>query len=142
MNDPYAELRRALGLQLRLTGVNMNLAPALDVNNNPHNPVINTRSFGSDPRLVSELGAAYLRGLQDSRCVAVGKHFLGHGDTNKDSHLTLPVIPYDMKRLERVELEVFASNDQAIGLYRKSWPQTSLSSQPPCIAGSGIRLSQ
>ncbi|HNW29358.1 MAG TPA: glycoside hydrolase family 3 protein [Spirochaetota bacterium] len=98
---------RALGLQLRLTGVNMNLAPALDVNNNPHNPVINTRSFGSDPRQVSELGAAYLLGLQDSRCMAVGKHFPGHGDTNKDSHLTLPVIPYDMKRLERVELAPF-----------------------------------
>jgi len=98
---------RALGLQLRLTGINMNLAPALDVNNNPHNPVINTRSFGSDPRRVSELGAAYLRGLQDSRCMAVGKHFPGHGDTNKDSHLTLPVIPYDIKRLERVELAPF-----------------------------------
>ncbi|MBP7738775.1 MAG: glycoside hydrolase family 3 protein [Spirochaetes bacterium] len=98
---------RALGLQLRQAGVNMNLAPAIDVNNNPRNPVINTRSFGSDPKLVSELGAAYLLGLQESRCIAVGKHFPGHGDTNKDSHLTLPVIPYDMKRLEKVELVPF-----------------------------------
>ncbi len=98
---------RSLGLQLRMTGINMNLAPALDVNNNPQNPVINTRSFGSDPRLVADLGAAYIRGLQESRCIAVGKHFPGHGDTNKDSHLTLPVIQYDMKRLEQIELVPF-----------------------------------
>jgi beta-glucosidase-like glycosyl hydrolase len=98
---------RILGLQMRLTGVNMNLAPVLDVNNNPLNPVINTRSFGSDPRLVSDLGAAYIEGLQESRCVAVGKHFPGHGDTDKDSHLTLPVIRYDMKRLSSVELVPF-----------------------------------
>ncbi|TFH42525.1 MAG: glycoside hydrolase family 3 protein, partial [Chrysiogenales bacterium] len=65
---------RALGLQLRDTGVNMNLAPVLDVNNNPRNPVINTRSFGPDPRLVAKLGAAYIKGLQESRCIAVGKH--------------------------------------------------------------------
>ncbi|MBN2079136.1 MAG: hypothetical protein JW838_09225 [Spirochaetes bacterium] len=98
---------RALGLQLRETGINMNLAPVLDVNNNPHNPVINTRSFGADPRLVAKLGAAYIRGLQDSRCIAVGKHFPGHGDTNQDSHLTLPVIRYGLDRLERVELVPF-----------------------------------
>ncbi len=98
---------RALGLQLRLTGVNMNLAPVLDVNNNPDNPVINTRSFGSDPRLVAGMGVAYIKGLQESRCIAVGKHFPGHGDTNRDSHLTLPVIRYDMQRLERVELAPF-----------------------------------
>ena len=98
---------RVLGLQMRMTGVNMNLAPVLDVNNNPLNPVINTRSFGSDPRLVADLGAAYIKGLQESRCVAVGKHFPGHGDTDKDSHLTLPVIRYDMKRLSEVELVPF-----------------------------------
>jgi beta-glucosidase-like glycosyl hydrolase len=98
---------RILGLQMRMTGVNMNLAPVLDVNNNPRNPVINTRSFGSDPRLVSDLGAAYIEGIQESRCVAVGKHFPGHGDTDKDSHLTLPVIRYDMKRLSSVELVPF-----------------------------------
>ncbi len=98
---------RALGVELRMTGVNMNLAPDLDVNNNPRNPVINTRSFGSDPRLVADLGAAYIRGLQDSRCIAVGKHFPGHGDTDTDSHLALPVIRYDMERLSRVELVPF-----------------------------------
>lgn len=98
---------RVLGLELRLMGINMNLAPVLDVNNNPWNPVINTRSFGSEPRLVAELGSAYVRGMQESRCIAVGKHFPGHGDTDRDSHLTLPVIRYDMKRLDRIELAPF-----------------------------------
>ncbi|TFH39407.1 MAG: hypothetical protein E4G96_09140, partial [Chrysiogenales bacterium] len=68
---------------------------------------INTRSFGPDPRLVAKLGAAYIKGLQESRCIAVGKHFPGHGDTNKDSHLTLPVIHYGLDRLNRVELVPF-----------------------------------
>ena len=85
----------------------MNLAPVLDVNINPRNPVINTRSFGSAPRLVADMGAAYVRGLQDSRCIGVGKHFPGHGDTDIDSHLALPVIRYDMQRLSRVELAPF-----------------------------------
>ena len=98
---------RILGLELRRAGVNMNLAPVLDVNNNPRNPVINTRSIGSNPAVVARIGAGYIRGLQDSRCIAVGKHFPGHGDTNKDSHLTLPVIRHDLKRLERVELVPF-----------------------------------
>jgi len=98
---------RILGIQLRLIGVNINLAPVLDVNNNPENPVINTRSIGSDPGIVSEIGSGYIRGLQESLCIAVGKHFPGHGDTNKDSHKTLPVIEYGMGRLERVELFPF-----------------------------------
>jgi beta-glucosidase-like glycosyl hydrolase len=98
---------RILGVELRMTGVNMNLAPVLDVNNNPRNPVINTRSLGSDPVLVADLGAAYIKGIQESRCIAVGKHFPGHGDTDKDSHLTLPAIRYGMERLSRIELVPF-----------------------------------
>ena len=101
------EMARVLGLQLKELGVNMNLAPVLDVNNNPHNPVINNRSFGSSAELVSRMGAAYIRGLQESGCVAVGKHFPGHGDTNKDSHKTLPEIHHDMARLESVEFLPF-----------------------------------
>ena len=99
---------RILGMQLRMIGVNMNLAPVLDVNNNPDNPVINTRSFGSNPLEVAMLGISYILGLQESWCIAVGKHFPGHGDTNADSHLTLPVIPYDMERLKKIELFPFA----------------------------------
>jgi len=100
---------RILGIELRLMGVNMNLAPAIDVNNNPENPVINTRSFGSDPAVVAAMGRAYIRGLQESRCMAVGKHFPGHGDTDSDSHHVLPVIGYDLEHLKKVELPPFAA---------------------------------
>ncbi|MBN1534647.1 MAG: beta-N-acetylhexosaminidase [Spirochaetes bacterium] len=98
---------RILGMQLRLMGVNMNLAPVLDVNNNPENPVINTRSFGSDPALVATLGIAYIRGLREALCIAVGKHFPGHGDTSLDSHRTLPSIGYGLDRLGALELVPF-----------------------------------
>jgi len=101
------KLARILGMQLRGCGVNMNLAPVIDVNNNPGNPVINTRSFGSRAALVSAMGAQYIRGLQGSLCIAVGKHFPGHGDTNKDSHLTLPVVTHNWQRLRAIELAPF-----------------------------------
>ena len=106
-SDLVSDWARILGIQLRMLGVNMNLAPVVDVNNNPDNPVINSRSFGSDPRVVADMGAAYIRGLQKSGCIAVAKHFPGHGDTNRDSHVTLPVINYPMDRLRRVELYPF-----------------------------------
>ncbi|MCX7678420.1 MAG: beta-N-acetylhexosaminidase [Spirochaetes bacterium] len=98
---------RILGLQLRQLGINMNLAPVLDVNNNPKNPVINTRAFGSSPVVVSRMGVAYVIGLQGALCIAVGKHFPGHGDTSEDSHFTLPIIPYPLARLMEVELVPF-----------------------------------
>ncbi len=105
--DLVFDAARILGIQLRQHGINMNLAPVLDVNNNPDNPVINTRSFGSDPSIVAAMGVSYIKGLQKSDCIAVGKHFPGHGDTNKDSHLTLPVIPFGIERLRKVELYPF-----------------------------------
>ncbi len=98
---------RILGLELRRIGINMNLAPVLDVNNNPKNPVINTRSFGSSPAVVSRMGVAYVIGLQGALCIAIGKHFPGHGDTSDDSHFTLPIIPYPLARLMEIELVPF-----------------------------------
>ena len=95
--------------ELRAVGVNVNLAPVLDVNNNPDNPVIGVRSFGEDPELVSELGVAAAAGFESERVVACGKHFPGHGDTDTDSHLDLPVIDHDRERLDRVELAPFAT---------------------------------
>ena len=85
----------------------MNLAPVLDVNNNPANPVIGRRSYGDDPRLVARLGAAYIRGLQGGGVAAVGKHFPGHGNTSVDSHLGLPSLPQTIEDLDRVELVPF-----------------------------------
>ncbi len=88
-------------------GFNMNLAPVLDVNNNPANPVIGDRSFGPSADLVARLGTAYVSGLQGEGIVAVGKHFPGHGNTSVDSHLALPILSQPLEELEQVELVPF-----------------------------------
>ncbi|WP_049972684.1 beta-N-acetylhexosaminidase [Haladaptatus cibarius] len=108
-DDPALAARAgdAVGCELRALGIDMNLAPVLDVNNNPDNPVIGVRSFGERPDRVAELGAAFADGLQDASVVACGKHFPGHGDTVVDSHLDMPVIDHDRDRLDRVELRPF-----------------------------------
>ena len=97
----------AIGEELHSLGINMNLAPSLDVNNNPDNPVIGVRSFGEDPVLVANMGKAYIKGLQDTGVAATAKHFPGHGDTAVDSHLGLPEVPHDLERLKKVELYPF-----------------------------------
>lgn len=94
-------------VELKNLGINVNLAPVLDVNNNPANPVIGVRSFGEDPELVAELGAAYIKGLQSEGVTATAKHFPGHGDTDTDSHLDLPIIKHQRSRLDQVELYPF-----------------------------------
>ena len=88
-------------------GINFNLAPVLDVNNNPANPVIGVRSFGDLAETVAEFGVQFIQGLQSQGIIACGKHFPGHGDTNVDSHLDLPTIAHDRPRLESVELVPF-----------------------------------
>jgi len=97
-----------IGKELSALGINMDLAPVLDVNVNPANPVIGLRSFGEDADLVSKLGIAYMRGLQDSGVIPVGKHFPGHGDTATDSHTGLPVVSYSRDVLEEVHLKPFS----------------------------------
>jgi len=96
-----------IAAQMKSIGVHMNLAPVLDVNNNPKNPVINSRSFGEDVQNVSVKGIAYFKGLQDGGVLCTAKHFPGHGDTESDSHYTLPVIPHGKKRLWSTELYPF-----------------------------------
>ncbi|WP_213422644.1 glycoside hydrolase family 3 protein [Bhargavaea massiliensis] len=98
---------RVIGEELASLGINFDLAPVLDVNNNPDNPVIGVRSFGEDPELVASLGTAYVKGLQDTGTAATAKHFPGHGDTAVDSHLGLPEVPHDKERLMEVELYPF-----------------------------------
>ncbi len=93
--------------ELRAVGVNMNMAPVLDVNSNPDNPVIGDRAFGTTPDVVCELGLATAAGLQDNKVVACGKHFPGHGDTSVDSHKELPVVEASRERLEAVEFPPF-----------------------------------
>src|SRR4051794_18529966 len=97
----------ATGRELRALGLNMDFAPVLDVNNNPQNPVIGTRSYGERPEEVARLGVAAFRGLQEAGVVATGKHFPGHGDTGLDSHYDLPQIEGDLERLRAVELPPF-----------------------------------
>lgn len=91
-----------IGREIRAVGGNMDLAPVLDVNNNPANPVIGVRSFGEQPDLVSMLGLSYMRGLQDSSVLATAKHFPGHGDTAVDSHTGLPIVTYDFNTLDTI----------------------------------------
>ncbi|TVP56254.1 MAG: glycoside hydrolase family 3 protein [Gemmatimonadales bacterium] len=101
------EMGRITAVEARASGIHVPFAPVLDVNNNPDNPIINTRSFGEDPARVGELGACFIRGIHDHGAVATGKHFPGHGDTETDSHLALPVIRVGSERLNRVELRPF-----------------------------------
>lgn len=93
--------------ELRAVGINMNMAPVLDVNSNPDNPVIGDRSFGVTPDIVAEMGLATIAGLQDNKVVACGKHFPGHGDTATDSHKELPVVDAGLQRLRDVEFPPF-----------------------------------
>ena len=96
-----------IGLQMRKMGLHANFAPVVDVNNNPLNPVINYRSFGENRTRVSQKSIAYMKGLQAAGIMAVAKHFPGHGDTQTDSHYSLPVIEHNKSRLDSVELYPF-----------------------------------
>lgn len=93
--------------QLKRLGVHVNFAPVVDVNNNPNNPVINTRSFGEDKEVVSQKGLAYMLGLQDNGVLACAKHFPGHGDTDTDSHYDLPFLNHTFNRIDSLELYPF-----------------------------------
>ncbi len=108
-----SEVALATGRELKALGINMNLAPVVDVNNNPANPVIGVRSFGEDPRLVARPGSAMVKGYQNAGVIACLKHFPGHGDTAVDSHLALPMIPHALERLEAVELVPFRAGIEA-----------------------------
>lgn len=104
---------RVMAQEMLQMGLNMNLAPVLDVNNNPANPGIGVRSYGESPELVAELGVAAIEGSQRAGVMATAKHFPGKGDVTIDSHLDLPTVAHDMERLERVELVPFRAAIEA-----------------------------
>lgn len=104
---------KVVGVEARALGVQMDLGPVADVNSNPRNPVINIRSFGEDPVRTGAMVAGWVRGLQEGGVLATLKHFPGHGDTDTDSHLGLPVVPHSLERLERIELPPFKSGFDA-----------------------------
>src|SRR5205814_8109976 len=93
--------------EAKAVGINQIYAPVADVNVNPDNPVINSRSFGEDPQDVGRYVAAFIRGVQSEHVLATAKHFPGHGDTHTDSHRALPVLDVSQERLEKVELVPF-----------------------------------
>ncbi len=109
-NKEYAyQAGRITGEELKALGINMDLAPVLDVNSNPDNPVIGVRSYSSDPHMVEEYGCHMMKGLLRAGVMATVKHFPGHGDTAVDSHLGLPVVEKDMEELMASELVPFQS---------------------------------
>jgi len=101
------QVGRVTALEARAVGIHVPFAPVLDVNNNPDNPIINVRSFGEDPETVAMMGSMFVKGVQENGGLATGKHFPGHGDTDVDSHIDLPLITVDRARLDSVELVPF-----------------------------------
>lgn len=113
--DPHVayEFGRITAREGRAVGIHWTNSPVADVNNNPNNPIINTRSFGEDPARVAAFVEAYVQGLQSERMIATLKHFPGHGDTEEDTHMKLPSLPYERTRLDSVEFVPFKAGIRA-----------------------------
>jgi beta-N-acetylhexosaminidase len=107
------DVARTIGREARAVGIQINFAPTVDVNNNPGNPVINVRSFGEDPERVARLAVQWVRGSQEAGVIATAKHFPGHGDTDVDSHVGLPIVSASRERLDQLELVPFRAAIQA-----------------------------
>ncbi len=107
-NSYIYQMGAEVARQCKRIGVNINFAPVADINSNPINPVIGTRSFGEDKNKVAQKAIAYMKGMQDHGLIATAKHFPGHGDTDRDSHLSLPIIRHGRKRIESEELYPFS----------------------------------
>ena len=106
-NNLIYQMGKQIGVQCKEMGIHMNMAPVVDINNNPKNPVINHRSFGENPKNVTTKSLMYMKGLHEQKILANAKHFPGHGDTDSDSHKTLPTIYHDKRRLDSIELYPF-----------------------------------
>jgi len=129
---------RIVAEESRAIGVHVDFAPVADVNNNPRNPVINTRSFGEDPERVGAMAAAFVRGVHAGGALATLKHFPGHGDTAVDTHLGLASIPHDRARLDAVELAPFrtaiAAGADAIMIAHVALPTLDPSGRPATMS--------
>jgi len=115
IQDPslVEEYGREVARECKLTGIQVDFAPVLDVNSNPKNPVIGYRSFGEDPKRVAVLGAAFCKGMEQGGVMSVGKHFPGHGDTSVDSHKALPTVTHSNETLENVDFLPFVEAQKA-----------------------------
>jgi len=108
LQENYAlQIGQLMGRELREVGFNLNFAPVLDVDTNPNNPIIGDRAYSSDPQIVSQVALQIAEGLRSEGLIPCGKHFPGHGETTKDSHLDLPEVDLPLSRLEKVELLPF-----------------------------------
>lgn len=140
--DLAFEVGKTVGERLRSLGINLDLAPVLDVNDNPDNPVIGVRSIGESPDLVGRLGTRIATGLQATDVLACGKHFPGHGDTDADSHHELPVVPHERDRLDQIELHPFrrAVEDgiDAIMTTHVAFPAITGDERPATVARSVV----
>lgn len=113
-SEEYAyQMGKITAQEARAIGIHVGFVPVMDVNNNPDNVIINTRSYGEDPLLVARLGSAFIKGLQENGVYATAKHFPGHGDTNVDSHIGLPTISAPLERMQKVELPPFKAAVEA-----------------------------
>jgi len=135
-----------MGLQIakecRAIGIGQNYAPVVDINNNSDNPIINVRSYGEDADLVSKMGDAFIKGMQDGNVIATAKHFPGHGDTDIDSHSDLPVLNFDRSRLDNLELIPFNSaiknNVMSVMIAHLSLPSLDNESNVPASLSNNI----
>ena len=103
-NELIKQVGQQVAKHCKRLGVHINFAPVVDINTNPKNPIIGNRSFGEDRDNVTEKASAFMKGMQDAGVLANAKHFPGHGDTDQDSHKTLPTISFNEKRIDSVEL--------------------------------------
>jgi beta-N-acetylhexosaminidase len=139
--DAYT-MGKITALEARAVGVHWIYAPVADVNNNPGNPIINTRSFGEDPERVAQFVSAFVRGVEENGALATAKHFPGHGDTAADSHIDLPVITANRERLEHLELVPFraamAAHVSSVMTGHLSIPALEPDSSTPATLSSNI----
>ncbi|HEY5086442.1 MAG TPA: glycoside hydrolase family 3 N-terminal domain-containing protein [Gemmatimonadaceae bacterium] len=133
---------RVTALEGRALGIHIDFSPVLDVNNNPANPVINTRSYGEDPHAVARLGVAFIHGLQEHGMIATAKHFPGHGDTETNSHLALPIVNVSRARLDTVELVPFRAAIKAgvgaVMTFHGSMPALDSSGAPGTLSSNVV----
>lgn len=143
------EYGKIIADEIKTLGINVNLAPVMDTNNNPNNPVIGLRSISSDPKLVGELGSEVVKGIQDQGVSAAIKHFPGHGDTETDSHLGLPVVDKTYEEVEKLELVPFKkAADDGVDMimtahisYPKLEKDTAISKKDGSVVGIPATLS-
>ena len=114
-NELLYEMGHQLAQECKTMGIHFNFAPAVDVNSNPFNPIINARSYGEDPINVAYKSTSFMRGIHDVGVLTCAKHFPGHGDTDKDSYKTLPLINHSRERLDSIDLLPLNNLQQGVG---------------------------